>query len=238
MEHFRNKNQFKPIFAELDKLPVRDYSGYLNSLTGTLSKPGKMPCYGYSLPAQECKIGAKLVGIKGSTCNKCYALRGNYRYSTPQNAMYFRFKSISNPLWVPAMVLQIKLNNSGDTRFFRWHDSGDIQSVDHLDKIVQIAKLLSGTKFWLPTREYKIVADYPGKIPPNLIIRFSAHMIDSTKEVENKELKSVVFSQEKLGELPTDTYICPVTTSKVKKTCGTCRACWDKKIKTIAYKKH
>ena len=44
-------------------------------ITGSLSKPSKMPGWAYGLPAKECKTGSKLVKIPGSVCYDCYALR-------------------------------------------------------------------------------------------------------------------------------------------------------------------
>ena len=46
-----------------------------------LSKPSKMPGYGYSLPAHACLTGSKLAQIPGTPCHKCYAMRGNYLYT-------------------------------------------------------------------------------------------------------------------------------------------------------------
>ena len=43
-------------------------------ITGSLSKPSKMPGHAYGLPAKECKTGGKLQKVKGSTCYGCYAL--------------------------------------------------------------------------------------------------------------------------------------------------------------------
>ena len=45
-------------------------------LVGGLSKPSKMPGWAYGIPAKECKTGSKLRQVKGSTCEKCYALKG------------------------------------------------------------------------------------------------------------------------------------------------------------------
>ena len=38
---------------------------------GGLSKPSKMPSYGYSLSAFKCKVGSKLRLVKNSTCADC-----------------------------------------------------------------------------------------------------------------------------------------------------------------------
>ena len=40
----------------------------LKEITGSLSKPSKMPGHAYGLPAKECKTGGKLQKVKGSTC--------------------------------------------------------------------------------------------------------------------------------------------------------------------------
>jgi hypothetical protein len=42
-------------------------------LVGGLSKPSKMPGWAYGIPAAECKTGAKLKLVPGSTCEGCYA---------------------------------------------------------------------------------------------------------------------------------------------------------------------
>lgn len=41
---------------------------------GGLSSPSKMPCHGYSIPAQACKVGSLLRNVSGSACAHCYAL--------------------------------------------------------------------------------------------------------------------------------------------------------------------
>jgi hypothetical protein len=40
----------------------------LDNITGSLSKPSKMPGWAYGIPAKECQTGAKLREVKGSTC--------------------------------------------------------------------------------------------------------------------------------------------------------------------------
>ena len=47
-------------------------------ITGSLSKPSKMPGWAYGLPAKECKTGGKLQAVPGSVCYDCYALKGCY----------------------------------------------------------------------------------------------------------------------------------------------------------------
>ena len=64
-------------------------------------------------------------------------------------------------------------------KWFRWHDSGDIQSLKHLENIFTVCKRTSKTRHWMPTREAQFLKQLdPATIPSNLIIRMSSHMID------------------------------------------------------------
>ena len=109
------------------------------AITHTLSKPGKMPGFAYSTPAHECKTGTKLRAVAGSVCANCYAYkRGRYRFQNVIDAQYKRFRSLTHPKWVEAMAAQI---NSKKVKYFRWHDSGDVQNLDHLRRIYEVCKL-------------------------------------------------------------------------------------------------
>ena len=96
-------------------------------ITGGLSKPNKMPGPSINLPAPACITGSKLVYVEGSTCSGCYALKGRYRFPNVQAAMQRRLDRLYDPLWIEAMVTLV----TGQP-VFRWHDSGDLQSVQHL----------------------------------------------------------------------------------------------------------
>ena len=143
-------------------------------ITGGLSKPSKMPGPAHNLPAVACKTGAKLVKIPGSVCAGCYALKGRYRFKNVKEALERRQQALTDPRWVEAMVTLI----TGEP-WFRWHDSGDIQSPEHLKNIFEVCKRTPATRHWMPTREVKFLKDIdPAQVPPNLIIRISSHMIN------------------------------------------------------------
>lgn len=202
-------------------------------ITGGLSAPSKMPCYSYNLPAHKCNIGSKLRNVENSVCNKCYAFKGFYNYPNPKNAMQRRFESLTHPQWVEAMAFLIgQLEYSGH---FRWHDSGDIQNIVHLENICKIAKKLPNIKFWLPTKEFQIISKYikaNKSFPKNLTVRLSAYMVDGELPLQlAKQLKVVVS-----GVTATDNYTCPA--KKQQNKCLTCRACWDSKVKSVIYSKH
>ena len=201
------------------------------AICGSLSNPGKMPCHGYALPAQRCRLGSFLQQLPKAVCHYCYALRGRYAFPKVQAAMERRIESLADPRWVDAITTLI--HRSGD-RHFRWHDSGDLQSLEHLEKIVAVCKNLPRVKFWLPTREYQTVEAYRrtgGRIPSNLCIRLSAHLIDGKLPLAYGLPVSTVSTQD-AGAHPNN-HICPAP--KQNNQCGNCRACWDRSVKVVTY---
>jgi hypothetical protein len=202
------------------------------AIVGSLSTPSKMPCYSYSIPAQKCITGAKLRTVENSVCSKCYALKGNYGFPVVKAALFKRFESLKNSLWVEAMVFMIAAKEKSG--FFRWLDSGDLQGDWHLSKMVEVAKRLPAIKFWLPTREYKIVADWlkvHGAFPDNLTVRLSAYMLDGEPPIALALRLGCQTSGVSKGA-----YTCPA--SKQDNQCGDCRSCWDKSVSNISYKQH
>lgn len=191
-------------------------------LVGGLSKPSKMPGWAYGLPAKECKTGSKLVKVKGSTCEGCYALKGCYVFDVVQKAQYKRLASITSPLWVGAMSL---LLNSKKSKWFRWHDSGDIQNEAHLIKIFAICRLTPASKHWMPTREAWTKHFLP-ICPDNLIMRFSAPMVNQAAPATWPNTSTVV----------TTGASCPAPDQNNE--CKECRQCWDKNVKNVAYGQH
>ncbi len=192
--------------------------------TGSLTRTAKMPGLSYSLPAWECKTGSKLRKVKNSVCASCYALKGNYtRYKAIKAAQYARLKTLDNPQWVEAFVVQIKRQ-----KFFRWHDAGDIQSLAHLKKIFEVCRLTPDTKHWMPTREASILQQVkPEEVPKNLIIRMSSHMIDQGP-VKFWPWTSTVTSKGGAS--------CPAPNQG--NNCGDCRQCWNRKVENVSYGKH
>ena len=118
-------------------------------ITDSLTRTSKMPGLSYSLPAWACQTGAKLRKIPTSPCFGCYAMKNNYtRYPAIKEAQYRRLDAINHPQWVEAMVTQIKR-----PQWFRWHDAGDMQSKEHMQKIIEICTRTPDTKHRLPTQE-------------------------------------------------------------------------------------
>jgi hypothetical protein len=200
------------------------------AVVGSLSKPSKMPGAGYGLPALvSCNVGSKLAKVPGTVCYDCYACKGRYMFPNVKTAQTKRLESIERDDWVDAMVTLIERQPSP---YFRWHDSGDLISLDHLSKICEIAVRLPNHVFWLPTNEHQLIAEYRRNhpIPENLIIRLSSPKIDGPA-VTTDLCTSGVYSK---GQ-PTG-HQCPAPTQGGQ--CRDCRACWDKEIKHVSYKAH
>jgi hypothetical protein len=192
------------------------------ALVGGLSKPSKMPGWSIGIPAKECKTGAKLRLIPNSVCEGCYALKGCYVFKVVQEAQYKRLEAIQHPDWVQAMATLI---NSKKPDVFRWHDSGDVQDVQHLEKIFEVCRLTPGKRHWMPTREAWI-KDHMKDAPANLVVRFSSPMVD----------QGPVKSWANTSTVSTKSRSCPAPDNNNE--CGSCRACWDPLVKNIEYGKH
>lgn len=216
---------------------------------GGLSKPSKMPGYGYSIPARHCKMGGRLRSVPGSVCEGCYAMKNRYIHKTVDAALERRFLSLNKRGWVEAMSLLVE-HHCGDglipawirgTRrdrvrlpFFRWHDAGDLQSIEHLDNIAQVARNTPTVAHWLPTRERAIVKawlDQGNHLPANLLIRISATMIDG--DTPDIGLTTSTVSRD---ERPKGAFICPAPKQGGK--CGECRACWNPAVERVDYHLH
>ena len=196
-----------------------------NKITGGLSAPGKMPEGSYNLPARACITGAKLREIPGTPCYGCYAFKGRYKFPNVKDALSRRLKSLGDPQWVRAMAVLIK-----GKKFFRWHDSGDLQGVQHLINIFEVCKLTPETSHWLPTQERKLLQFLdPDIIPTNLIIRLSNAKNDTVPGQAWSHWSTVV-SKPRAG------HVCPAPDQGNK--CGSCRACWSKDVREVQYPIH
>jgi hypothetical protein len=234
-----------------DAKPAKLTIKLANAITGGLGNASKMPGRTYGTPAEACQVGSKLRKVAGSVCEGCYAFKGFYAAyaKTIKPAQYRRLESLGHPQWVDAMAVLV-----GRETWFRWHDSGDVQSVEHLARICEVARRTPNTNHWLPTREYAIVKEYRaggGVIPPNLVVRLSAHKVDGPAPSGFGLPTSTVTTGASegcdcgdCGRLPTSTvttgasegWQCPARTQNNE--CGECRACWTPEVANVAYPVH
>ena len=229
---------------------------------------GKMPGSTFATDAFACNVADKLAQVKGSVCDSCYARKiQKLRPSVNQgwsNNQRLAVNLIANAphKWVAAMVFQIeKAATKSGQPFHRWFDSGDLDSVDMLKAIVQVAKATPTIHHWLPTREMGIVKEYRkqgGSIPRNLRVRLSATMVGDKPVTSAKRLgvststvhtdKTTLHGKECLA-YRTDLTRGVVSISEYKQArkardksydfghCGDCRHCWLSPD-NVSYGKH
>ena len=241
------------------------------ALGGGFSSPGKMHNDTYSLPTHMCMRGGVLREVPGSVCEHCYAhgvegtsQGGKYPLNNVQRHLLRNYVALKNDpqRWASALVHQIP-KRQDLLPIFRWHDSGDLDSPEHLAYLMAIAESRPESAFWLPTREWDItnkVVQARGGLPPNMALRLSIPMVDQTIDNEINEQRGVpllpqrhidmleqfpqlgtssVVSRPDYALSPND--ICAAT-DKTKKggKCidHECTACWEPEIRNIDYVDH
>ena len=231
--------------------------GKKNSARVISNRNSKMPGYTLSTSAHACKTGSKLHKIEGTICSNCYALKGNYIFPNVVSGLmtasvavaFYEYMQDFTP-WIVSLselirrrciIKSIKDKQGNvigtvDNTYFRFHDSGDIQSPTHLSAINQIAYNNPSVKFWLPTREGKMVKQFLqcNIIADNLCIRLSAHKVG---------VKPLSFGL----DLPTSTVewsdsehhcIAPKQGGSCDGELAECRNCWDSSVANVNYKIH
>ena len=210
---------------------------------GGLSTPGKMPGTSYNLPAgTTCANGrrmAVMVPLLGEphVCASCYAMQGRYVRLDCKVAGYRRLAAlIAQPVqWQEGMVALLR-DYAGRVepaaRYHRWHDSGDIVSVEHLHLLVTIARAVPEMHFWLPTQQGNFLAEYRGQtgpFPENFVPRLSAARLD-------RQLPAWTSSMVYRDTPPAGIHACPAVLQGGQ--CGACRSCWSHDVRVVGYRQH
>lgn len=211
---------------------------------GDLGQTTKMPGRSFGLSTSACKVGTVLRDKCGSVCESCYATRlenirpsvriGHDRRTDAVNAACETVEGMDK--WVASMVELIERRYLGvpmEDRFFRWHDSGDIQSVRHLHMLNRVARELPTIAFWVPTKEKAMVNQYLrnyGGFESNLMVRVSAPMVDGSPLKAFPYTSTVHKDKQPIG------HVCPAPQQNGE--CGSCRACWDSRVANVSYHKH
>jgi hypothetical protein len=150
------------------------------------------------------------------------------------DAHEIRRKAIELNEWVDymSMLLTLKYKNLDKSeRYHRWFDAGDVQSFSHLMKIFEVCEHTPQIKHWLATREYQFIKDIKEEdVPKNLCLRVSAIKVDSPPPNFWKWTSGVHKDKPAVGRE------CPAP--KQNGECGSCRACWSRKVKQVSYKEH
>ncbi len=204
-------------------------------IVGGLSRTSKMPCHSWGIPATSCKTGSRLERIPGTVCHDCYAMKGAYRWPTVNRAYERRLARADHPDWNTAMAELVGWQAEKNRQpYFRWFDSGDLQSISMLERIAAVARMTPDVQHWLPTREYAFVKGFRDQHekPDNLTIRVSSTHVDSpAHEIDGLPTSTVHRLHQPLG------YECPAYATSPA-SCGDCRACWSPSTQNVSYKHH
>jgi hypothetical protein len=203
-----------------------------NEMSVFLSKTSKLDgISSWSLQAGEtCPGKLNLVNKAiAEVCKGCYALQGNYRFSTVKAPRAFNREDWKRPDWCDDMVKALD-----SMRYFRWFDSGDLYTTALAWKVYEVCRRTPWTKHWLPTRSYKF-AKFAAVFSElaaldNVALRFSADAIGRFKP----SLHGSVVITEPLDGVKTCQAYEPQNAGK----CNGCRACWDKSVAVVGYVAH
>jgi hypothetical protein len=198
-------------------------------LVEMLSNTSKMPGKSISLDAFKCITGSVLAEIPNSVCFDCYARKGAYRFPVVKNKMFERMAFFNASNFVPVMLMHLKKTKN---EFFRWFDSGDVQSVEMALNILEVCERSPEKNHWIPTKEHKIWKNALKKkaLPENVVLRFSAYMVNKAPS-NNWQWSSAVTDNNTIFGVECNA-------PKQNGKCLDCRACWDKNVKTVTYHKH
>jgi len=164
-------------------------------------------------------------------CKGCYATQGNYRFENVKAPRRHNKEDWQRLSWSDDMVTELNKD-----RFFRWFDSGDMYTLALAEKILEVMKRTPWVSHWLPTRMYKfpkfrqVLADMQAL--PNVSVRFSSDSItgDYTKKLHGSVIVPTA------ADIKPGMTLCRAYENEGK--CSGCRACYDKKVKVIAYPAH
>lgn len=164
-------------------------------------------------------------------CRGCYATTGNYRFENVKAPRRHNKEDWQRITWADDMVSELDKD-----RFFRWFDSGDMYTLALAEKILDVMKRTPWVSHWLPTRMYKfpkfrqVLAEMQAL--PNVSVRFSS---DSITGQYTKGLHGSVIVPT-AADIKRGMTLCRAYENEGK--CSGCRACYDKKVKVIAYPAH
>ena len=200
---------------------------------GSLSDTSKMPAKSWGINADHCRTGSKLAKIAGSICSTCYAQKGMYtlfkQVKRSQDVRLERFDA-DRAGWVAAMIKLLEKES-----FFRWFDSGDLQSVEMLAAIVDVVRATPHVKHWLATRERAFVKAWlaaGNEWPSNVVCRISATHFDEIPANHLTPWSSMAHKSAPNAAA----WNCPAPTQGG--SCGDCRACWSSSVSLVTYHAH
>lgn len=197
-----------------------------------LSYVSKMAGYSWDLPARvSCPVCSEV-------CDSCYGVKGRFIWFGPKKVRHDNFVGLQEKEglarwedWIVPELLNLELER------FRFHSTGDVFSLPYYKAILRVCVRIPGIACWLPTHNYKAVAEVV-RVPPNLSITLSS-LPGTEQEKRCKQTRNylrsrgvnVRLSYMLDGTIPEGVYVCPCSgrgKDKKFKNCkeAMCGRCW------------
>lgn len=204
-----------------------------------ISQTSKMQIKGKRVGSWSLPAGSSCPGAKGAeVCDGCYAKKGMYRFPVVKDVREYNKLDYHKDDWVKRMVAKVSKFD-----YFRWFDSGDIETSELAVKIRDVInQTSSNTIHWLPTRSDKIRAIndvlvgndqligafISMKYFVNTSLRLSADNIGLDKP-ERPGVNSYVINNtidDLFKAAQRNIFVCPVGINPGQKSCDTCTMCY------------
>ena len=137
-------------------------------------------------------------------------MKVNANYPHGWNSQQKRYDKLYHPMWVTAMTMLISIKVK---HRFRWFDSGDIDSVQHLRNIIEVCNGTPHIQHWLVTKEKRTVRqflDEGGIVPDNLVIQMSGYVVDGDRVKGFHDCKQITQHVVPSDRATARGYTCPV----------------------------
>jgi len=207
-----------------------------------LSYSSKMKINKTKVPSFDLQARTSCPGSKLSddsiveVCQKCYALKGSFRWPVVKAVRASNKIDYHRDEWVEEMIVAIRNNE-----YFRWFSSGDCESSELANKILEVIRGTPKTSHWFVTRSDKVQSIRKVytqiDVLNNVSIRISADHI-GLNNIEREGVNSYVINEEDLFEAKRQgIFVCPVSLpGSAQKSCDTCTHCYGHE--KVAYVLH
>ena len=220
---------------------------YRGQKTTLLTNTTAMAVPSWSLPAGFSCPGA--TKDKESPCAHCYASQGMYLLDTTARAQWIRFQWTRDCLktaegrqtWISTMAEAIRATG---TKYFRWHDSGDLFSPAYVKAVAEVCPLTPSVCHWLATQSFN-VPTLDGAIRehllplPNVVVRPSVARMDAfppRRRSIGYAAGATVYTAK--GNAHKSVRLCPKSTLGGSCASNDCRLCWNAPTVPVGYLVH
>lgn len=202
---------------------------------GKTSKLGiDRPCLSFPIEKTCLSTSVKMSNPE-HICTYCYGKQAESRLNFPTGIKSrkenYRIYTEEKFFW--RQLQGWILLNENKTHFFRYFVVGDIPDEHFLMEANKLAMLFPKIPFWVPTLKAGYVKRFlesieEEDIAENFLIRLSSPTVNEANPID-VPWKSMTYTEKP----PKGAYRCP--SSDQDDECRDCWACWNKKIKLIAY---